>query len=61
MNKNSVNYERKLNAGKSKKDRLKSKNSRGLKRNYFKLKRMNCVELRMKCGLKLRDKDLKKS
>ena len=61
MNKNSVSYGRKLNAGKSKKDKLESKKNRGLKKNYFKPKRMNYVELRMKCGLRLRDKDLKKS
>ena len=61
MNKNSVNYDKKLNANKSKKDRLKSKKNRGLKKNYFRLKRMNYVELRMKCGLKLRDNNLRKS
>ena len=67
MNKNSVNYDRKLNEDKNKKDRLRLKKnkglkkSRGLKKNCFKLKKMNYVELRMKCGLKLRDNDLKKS
>ena len=61
MNKNSVNYDKKLNANKSKKDRLKLKKNRDLKKNYSRLKKMNYVELRMKCGPKLRDNNTKKS
>ena len=61
MNKNSVNYDKKLNANKSKKDRLKLKKNRDLKKNYSRLKKMNYAELRMKCGPKLRDNNTKKS